>query len=92
MLILDERSICRENSTVSVNPARQGWPEKAGLNELAINSLAFDRSRAIQDYVIKFGIPVERLVLGTSLPRCRECKDTTQIQNDNQVVFSLTTP
>jgi hypothetical protein len=42
--------------------------------------------------VIKFGIPVERLVLGTSLPRCRECKDTAQVQHDNQVVFSLTTP
>jgi outer membrane protein OmpA-like peptidoglycan-associated protein len=67
------------------------WPEKAGLNESAINALAFDRARAIQDYVIKYGVPVERLILGTTLPRCRECKDTAQIQQDNRVVFSLTT-
>ena len=69
-----------------------GWPEKQGLSEPAVNALAFERARAVQDYVIKFGIPVERLVLGTSLPRCRECKDTAQVQHDNQVVFSLTTP
>jgi ABC-type nitrate/sulfonate/bicarbonate transport system substrate-binding protein len=68
------------------------WPEKQNLNEAVVNSLAFERARAVQDYVIKFGIPVERLILGTSLPRCRECKDTTQVQHDNQVVFSLTTP
>jgi outer membrane protein OmpA-like peptidoglycan-associated protein len=68
-----------------------GWPEKQGLNEATINSLAFERARAVQDYVIKFGIPVERLIIGTSLPRCRECKDTAQVQHDNQVVFSLAT-
>ncbi len=68
------------------------WPEKQGLNESVVNSLAFERARAVQDYVIKFGIPVERLILATSLPRCRECKDTVQVQHDNQVVFSLTTP
>jgi ABC-type nitrate/sulfonate/bicarbonate transport system substrate-binding protein len=68
------------------------WPEQQGLNESVVNSLAFERARAVQDYVIKFGIPVERLILATSLPRCRECKDTVQVQHDNQVVFSLTTP
>jgi hypothetical protein len=67
------------------------WPEKQGLTEATVNSVAFERARAVQDYVIKFGIPVERLVLGTSLPRCRECKDAAQVQHDNQVVFSLTT-
>lgn len=68
------------------------WPEKTGLNETAVNSLAFERARAVQDYVIKYGVPVERLVLGTTLPRCRECKDSAQVQQDNRVVFSLTTP
>jgi ABC-type nitrate/sulfonate/bicarbonate transport system substrate-binding protein len=69
-----------------------GWPEKQGLNESTLNSLAFERARAVQDYVIKFGIPSERIILGTSLPRCRECKDAAQVRHDNAVVFSLTTP
>jgi ABC-type nitrate/sulfonate/bicarbonate transport system substrate-binding protein/outer membrane protein OmpA-like peptidoglycan-associated protein len=69
-----------------------GWPEKANLNEAAVNALAFERARAVQDYVIKFGVPVERLVVGTTLPRCRDCKDTAQVQRDNSVAFSLTTP
>jgi ABC-type nitrate/sulfonate/bicarbonate transport system substrate-binding protein/outer membrane protein OmpA-like peptidoglycan-associated protein len=68
-----------------------GWPEKAGLTEASVNSLAFERARAVQDYIIKFGIPVERLVLGTQLPVCRECKDTKQVQSDNTVVFNLAT-
>jgi outer membrane protein OmpA-like peptidoglycan-associated protein len=67
------------------------WPEKAGLNEGTVNQLAFERARAVQDYIIKFGVPVERLVLGTQLPTCRECKDTAQVQRDNTVVFNLAT-
>ncbi|TMF00364.1 MAG: hypothetical protein E6I52_13750 [Chloroflexi bacterium] len=67
-----------------------GWPEKAGLSEATVNGLAFERARAVQDYIIKFGVPVERLVLGTTLPVCRECKDAGQIQRSNTVVFSLT--
>jgi ABC-type nitrate/sulfonate/bicarbonate transport system substrate-binding protein len=68
-----------------------GWPAGAGVNEAAINALAFERARAVQDYIIKFGIPVERLVLATALPRCRECEDPAQVQQDNRVVFSLVT-
>jgi ABC-type nitrate/sulfonate/bicarbonate transport system substrate-binding protein len=68
-----------------------GWPEKAGLSESSVNSLAFERARAVQDYIIKFGVPVERLVLGTQLPLCRECKDASQVQHDNTVVFNLAT-
>jgi ABC-type nitrate/sulfonate/bicarbonate transport system substrate-binding protein len=68
------------------------WPEKKGLNEAAVNSLAFERARSIQDYIIKYGVPVERLILGTTLPRCRECKDAAQVQQDNRAVFSLTAP
>ena len=66
-----------------------GWPAGAGLNEAAVNSLAFERSRAVQDYIIKFGIPVERLVLSSTLPRCRECVDAAEVQRDNRVTFSL---
>jgi ABC-type nitrate/sulfonate/bicarbonate transport system substrate-binding protein len=68
-----------------------GWPEKAGLNEGTVNQLAFERARAVQDYIIKFGVPVERLVLGTQLPTCRECKDAAQVQKDNTVLFNLAT-
>ncbi|MBV9132805.1 MAG: ABC transporter substrate-binding protein [Chloroflexi bacterium] len=68
-----------------------GWPEKAGLNEGTVNQLAFERARAVQDYIIKFGVPVERLVLGTQLPTCRECKDAGQVQKDNTVLFNLAT-
>lgn len=68
-----------------------GWPEKAGLDESTVNKLAFERARAVQDYIIKFGIPVERLVLGTQLPVCRECKDVSQVQRDNTVLFNLAT-
>jgi outer membrane protein OmpA-like peptidoglycan-associated protein len=68
-----------------------GWPEKAGLDESTVNKLAFERARAVQDYIIKFGIPVERLVLGTQLPVCRECKDASQVQRDNTVLFNLAT-
>jgi ABC-type nitrate/sulfonate/bicarbonate transport system substrate-binding protein len=68
-----------------------GWPEKASLDEATVNKLAFERARAVQDYIIKFGIPVERLVLGTQLPVCRECKDVAQVQKDNTVLFNLAT-
>lgn len=68
-----------------------GWPEKAGLDEATVNKLAFERARAVQDYIIKFGVPVERLVLGTQLPVCRECKDASQVQHDNTVLFNLAT-
>ena len=54
-----------------------------------MNALAFERARAVQDYVIKFGIPVERLLLASALPRCRECTDPAQVQADNRVTFSL---
>jgi hypothetical protein len=30
-------------------------------------------------------------VLATALPRCRECEDPAQVQQDNRVVFSLVT-
>jgi ABC-type nitrate/sulfonate/bicarbonate transport system substrate-binding protein/outer membrane protein OmpA-like peptidoglycan-associated protein len=68
-----------------------GWPEQASLDEATVNKLAFERARAVQDYIIKFGVPVERLVLGTQLPVCRECKDTAQVQKDNTVLFNLAT-
>jgi ABC-type nitrate/sulfonate/bicarbonate transport system substrate-binding protein/outer membrane protein OmpA-like peptidoglycan-associated protein len=66
-----------------------GWPAGAGLSEGAVNALAFERARAVQDYIIKFGIPVERLILSSTLPRCRECTDPNQVQEDNRVTFSL---
>ena len=69
-----------------------GWPAGAGLNEAAVNALAFERARAVQDYIIKFGIPVERLILATALPTCRECQDANQVQADNRVSFTLVTP
>ena len=68
-----------------------GWPAGRGLDESQINALAFERARAVQDYIIKFGIPAERLVLATSLPRCRECTDPAQIQQDDRVIFALVT-
>jgi ABC-type nitrate/sulfonate/bicarbonate transport system substrate-binding protein/outer membrane protein OmpA-like peptidoglycan-associated protein len=68
-----------------------GWPEKAGLDETTVNKLAFERARAVQDYIIKYGVPVERLVLGTQLPVCRECKDNSTVQKDNTVLFNLAT-
>jgi outer membrane protein OmpA-like peptidoglycan-associated protein len=69
-----------------------GWPAGAGLNEAAVNALAFERARSVQDYIIKFGIPVERLILATALPTCRECPDPAQVQADNRVSFTLVTP
>jgi ABC-type nitrate/sulfonate/bicarbonate transport system substrate-binding protein len=69
-----------------------GWPAGAGVNDAAVNALAFERARAVQDYIIKFGIPVERLILSTALPTCRECADPAQVQADNRVSFSLVTP
>jgi ABC-type nitrate/sulfonate/bicarbonate transport system substrate-binding protein len=68
-----------------------GWPQGAGITDAAINSLAFERARAVQDYIIKFGVPVERLIVGTTLPRCQECADSNQVQQDDTVLFSLTT-
>jgi ABC-type nitrate/sulfonate/bicarbonate transport system substrate-binding protein/outer membrane protein OmpA-like peptidoglycan-associated protein len=67
------------------------WPAGAGLNEAVVNGLAFERARAVQDYVIKFGIPVERLVLASTLPRCRECGDPETVRADDRVTFSLVT-
>jgi outer membrane protein OmpA-like peptidoglycan-associated protein len=69
-----------------------GWPAGQGLDEGRVNALAFERARAVQDYIIKFGIPAERLVLATTLPRCRECTDPAQIQQDDRVQFALVTP
>jgi ABC-type nitrate/sulfonate/bicarbonate transport system substrate-binding protein len=69
-----------------------GWPAGAGLGEAAVNALAFERARAVQDYIIKFGIPVERLILSTTLPRCRECPDPEEVQRDNRASFTLVTP
>ena len=66
-----------------------GWAAGAGLNESSVNAIAFERARAVQDYIIKFGIPVERLILTSALPRCRECADPEQVQNDNRVTFAL---
>jgi ABC-type nitrate/sulfonate/bicarbonate transport system substrate-binding protein len=68
-----------------------GWPEKSGLDAASINKLAFERARTVQDYIIKFGVPVERIVLGTQLPVCRECKDTAQVQRDDTVIFNVAT-
>jgi ABC-type nitrate/sulfonate/bicarbonate transport system substrate-binding protein len=66
-----------------------GWPAGANLTEAAVNALAFERARVVQDYILKFGIPVERLILGTTLPRCRECPDAAEVARDDRVVFSL---
>jgi len=68
-----------------------GWPDNANLDESLVNSLAFEGARALQDYIVKFGVTVERLVLRTRLPVCRECKDARQVRDDNTVAFSLTT-
>ena len=68
------------------------WPQNSGLNETSINALAFERARAVEDYVIKFGVPVERLILSSSVPRCRDCTDARQTQQDNRVLFTLVTP
>jgi ABC-type nitrate/sulfonate/bicarbonate transport system substrate-binding protein/outer membrane protein OmpA-like peptidoglycan-associated protein len=65
-----------------------GWPAGAGLSEGSVNALAFERARAVQDYIIKFGIPVERMVLASALPRCREC-DAETARSDDRVTFSL---
>jgi len=65
------------------------WPAGAGRNESAVNALAFERARAVQDYIIKFGIPVERLLLSSTLPRCRECPDAATVVADDRVTFSL---
>jgi hypothetical protein len=69
-----------------------GWPAGAGVNEAVVNALAFERARAVQDYIIKFGVPIERLVLSTTLPLCRECQDPEQVRRDDRVAFSLVTP
>ena len=66
-----------------------GWPAGAGLNEATVNALGFERSRAVQDYIIKFGVPVERLVLASTLPRCRDCGEPETVRADDRVTFSL---
>lgn len=66
-----------------------GWPAGAGLNEAAVNALAFERARAVLDYIIKFGVPSERLLLATTVPHCRECQDPAEVQRDHRVSFSL---
>jgi outer membrane protein OmpA-like peptidoglycan-associated protein len=38
-------------------------------------SLARERARALQSYVIKFGIPAERVLPAGTGPRCAECPD-----------------
>jgi ABC-type nitrate/sulfonate/bicarbonate transport system substrate-binding protein/outer membrane protein OmpA-like peptidoglycan-associated protein len=68
-----------------------GWPQNAGLDDGAVNRLALERARAVQDYIIKFGVPVERLVVSSQLPACRDCQDTDQVKHDNTVVFNLAT-
>ena len=68
-----------------------GWPAGAGLSESAVNALAFERARAVQDFIVKFGIPADRLILGTTLPRCRQCSDAAQVQRDNSAALSLAT-
>ena len=68
-----------------------GWPAGAGLNEAVVNALAFERARAVQDLLARSGIPAERLILGTSLPRCRDCQDAAAVQRDDRVVFTLVT-
>jgi len=68
------------------------WPKDAQLTDSVVNAIAFERARAVQDYIVKFGIPVERIVLGTTLPQCRDCKDSAQVQRDDGVGLSLVTP
>ena len=38
-------------------------------------SLARERARALQSYVIKFGIPAERVLPAGTGPRCAECEE-----------------
>jgi outer membrane protein OmpA-like peptidoglycan-associated protein len=66
-----------------------GWAGGKGLDESRVNALAFERARAVQDYIIKFGVPVERLVLASTLPRCRECGEAETVRADDRVTFSL---
>ena len=41
----------------------------------AEGNLARERARALQSYVIKFGIPAERVLPVGTGPRCAECPD-----------------
>ncbi|MGH2352424.1 MAG: ABC transporter substrate-binding protein, partial [Chloroflexota bacterium] len=66
-----------------------GWPAGQGLDEARINVLAFERARAVRDFVIKYGIPVERVVMGTVIPQCRECRDQAVVERDNGARLSL---
>ncbi|MER3404156.1 MAG: hypothetical protein C4289_02420 [Chloroflexota bacterium] len=68
------------------------WPAGRGLTEPQVAALALERARAVQDYLIKFGIPLDRLVIGTVLPRCRECTDPQAIAQAERVTFTLITP
>jgi hypothetical protein len=68
-----------------------GWAAGKGLDEGKVNALAFERARTVQAYLIKFGIPVDRLVLSTVVPRCRECADADAGRDDRAGV-SLMTP
>jgi outer membrane protein OmpA-like peptidoglycan-associated protein len=67
-----------------------GWATGKGLDESKVNALAFERARSVQAYLIKFGISVDRLVLGTVVPRCRECADA-DAQRDDRAGVSLAT-
>jgi ABC-type nitrate/sulfonate/bicarbonate transport system substrate-binding protein/outer membrane protein OmpA-like peptidoglycan-associated protein len=68
------------------------WPNDPEVSESAVNALAFERARVIEDYIIKFGVPVERLVVSTKLPVCRACSDADQLERDDQVTFTLASP
>ena len=68
-----------------------GWPAGRGLDESKVNALAFERARAVQSYLIKFGVPVDRLVLSTVVPRCRECAEA-DARRDDRAGVSLVTP
>lgn len=68
------------------------WPAGRGLTEQQVAALALERARAVQDYIIKFGIPLDRLIVGAVLPRCRECADPPSIAQAERVTFTLITP
>jgi ABC-type nitrate/sulfonate/bicarbonate transport system substrate-binding protein len=68
-----------------------GWAAGKGLDEGKVNGLAFERARSVQAYLLKYGIPVDRLVLSTVVPRCRECAEA-DARRDDRAGVSLMTP
>ncbi len=68
-----------------------GWAGGKGLDESRVNALAFERARAVQSYVLKYGISADRVVLSTVVPRCRECAEADARRDDRAGISLMTT-